>query len=48
MRLRQAVGVQWFTPKVQTSITYNIDANNAIYANIGYAWKNNLLGLKPT
>ena len=47
VRLRQAVGVQWFTPKIQTGVTYNIDASNAVYANVGYAWKDNGSGLKP-
>ncbi len=47
VRLRQAVGVQWFTPKIQTGVTYNIDSSNAVYANIGYAWKDNGSGLKP-
>jgi hypothetical protein len=39
VRYRNAFDRTWLTPKVQTGITYNIDANNAIYANIGYAWK---------
>jgi len=40
-RYRNAFNEPWFTPKVQTGITYNIDANNAVYANVGYAWKDN-------
>ncbi len=38
-RYRNGVGVAWFTPKVQTGVTYNIDSTDAIYANIGYGWK---------
>ena len=38
----------WLTPKVQTGITYNIDKQNAIYANIGYSWKDTTgTGLAP-
>jgi hypothetical protein len=48
VRYRNAFGVIWVTPKIQTGITYNIDKTDAIYANIGYAWKDNDgTGLKP-
>jgi hypothetical protein len=46
VRYRNAVGVTWITPKIQTGITYNIDKTDAIYANIGYGWKDNGSGLK--
>ena len=47
-RYRNGVGVIWVTPKVQTGVTYNIDANDAVYANIGYGWKDTTgAGLKP-
>ena len=39
VRYRNAFDRTWLTPKVQTGITYNFDANSAVYANIGYAWK---------
>jgi hypothetical protein len=38
-RYRNAFGRTWLTPKVSTGITYNIDATDAVYANIGYSWK---------
>ncbi|HEX4296750.1 MAG TPA: hypothetical protein VHZ56_01885 [Devosia sp.] len=47
VRLRDAFSVAWYTPKIQSGITYNIDASNAIYANAGYAWKDSGSGLKP-
>jgi hypothetical protein len=46
VRYRNAIGVTWLTPKIQTGITYNIDKQNAVYANIGYAWKDSGSGLK--
>lgn len=39
VRYRNAFNETWITPKVQTGITYNIDAKNAVYGNIGYSWK---------
>ena len=38
-RYRNAFNVTWITPKVSTGITYKIDGSNALYANVGYAWK---------
>ena len=38
-RYRNAFTETWITPKVTTGITYNIDATDAVYANIGYGWK---------
>lgn len=46
-RYRNGIGVTWITPKVQTGITYNIDSTHAVYANIGYAWKDTGAGLNP-
>ena len=47
VRLRDSFTVAWFTPKIQTGVTYNFDSQNAVYANVGYAWKDNGSGLKP-
>lgn len=47
VRVRNAFTVAWYTPKLQTGITYNIDGTHAVYANIGYSWKDNGSGLKP-
>ncbi len=38
-RYRNAFDTTWITPKVSTGITYKFDSTNAIYANVGYAWK---------
>ena len=38
-RYRNAFNTTWITPKVSTGITYKIDSTNAIYANVGYSWK---------
>jgi hypothetical protein len=46
-RYRNAFGVTWITPKISTGVTYNIDSSNAVYANIGYGWKDSGTGLKP-
>lgn len=40
-RYRNAFDRTWITPKLQTGVTYNIDAANAVYASVGYAWKDN-------
>ena len=40
-RYRNAFNVTWITPKVSTGITYKIDGSSSIYANVGYAWKDN-------
>jgi len=44
VRARDAFNVAWWTPKIQTGVTYNIDATDAVYGNIGYAWKDNTGG----
>ena len=41
VRYRNAFDRTWITPKVQTGVTYNIDAADAVYAAVGYAWKDN-------
>ena len=38
-RYRNAFDYTWITPKVSTGVTYKFDAADAIYANVGYAWK---------
>ena len=38
-RYRNAFDRTWLTPKVYTGITYNIDSADAVYANVGYSWK---------
>jgi len=40
-RYRNAFDRTWMTPKVTTGVTYNIDSTDAVYANVGYAWKDN-------
>ena len=44
-RYRNAFTETWITPKVQTGITYNIDSTDAVYAAVGYAWKDRGDGL---
>jgi hypothetical protein len=39
LRYRNAFGFTWITPKVATGLTYDIDPRDAIYAELGYAWK---------
>jgi hypothetical protein len=46
-RWRNAFDVQWATPKVQTGVTYALDARQSVYTAIGYAWKDTGTGLKP-
>ena len=48
-RYRNAFDVTWITPKIATGITYKFDNSNAIYTNVGYAWKDtgNGKGLQP-
>ena len=38
-RYRNAFSTTWITPKISTGVTYKIDGTNAVYANVGYAWK---------
>ena len=40
-RYRNAFNETWITPKVATGVTYNIDATDAVYVNVGYGWKDN-------
>jgi hypothetical protein len=39
LRYRNAFGYTWITPKVATGITYDIDPRDAVYAELGFAWK---------
>lgn len=39
-RYRDAFQGGWVTPKVQTGVTYAFDPRTAVYANVGYSWKN--------
>lgn len=43
-RIRDSFTVAWWTPKIQTGVTYNIDSANAVYGNVGYAWKDSTGG----
>jgi hypothetical protein len=45
-RYRNAFNTKWVTPKIATGLTYNINSNNAVYANVGYSWKDTGAGLK--
>ena len=38
-RYRNAFDTTWITPKVATGLTYAIDARQATYVSVGYAWK---------
>jgi hypothetical protein len=38
-RYRNAFDRTFLTPKIYTGVTYNIDAADAVYANVGYSWK---------
>jgi predicted porin len=38
-RYRNAFDVTWITPKVSTGITYKFNSSSAVYANVGYGWK---------
>ncbi len=38
-RYRNAFNETWITPKIATGVTYNIDATDAVYFSLGYAWK---------
>ncbi len=40
LRYRDAFNVDWNTPKVATGVTYSILPSDAVYANVGYSWKN--------
>jgi hypothetical protein len=37
-RYRNAFAGSWFTPKLATGVTYQIDPRQAVYASFGYAW----------
>lgn len=39
VRYRNGFDATWVTPKVATGITYDFDVYNAVYMNVGYAWK---------
>jgi len=39
LRYRNAFNTTWITPKISTGITWNINKQNAVYINGGYAWK---------
>jgi len=39
VRYRNSFDGRWITPKVSTGVTYKFDSTSAIYANVGYAWK---------
>ena len=39
LRYRNAFDYTWITPKISTGITYNIDKADAVYLNVGNAWK---------
>ena len=39
LRYRNAFDYTWITPKVSTGVTYNIDKTDAVYFNVGNAWK---------
>jgi hypothetical protein len=50
-RYRDGFEHKWFTPKVATGFSYQIDPRQAVYTAVGYAWKdtgdgNGLLGDK--
>lgn len=37
-RYRNAFAGSWFTPKLATGVTYQLDARQAVYTTFGYAW----------
>jgi hypothetical protein len=39
-RWRNAFQGGWATPKITTGLTHVINAQNSVYANLGYSWKN--------
>lgn len=39
LRYRNGFDAIWVTPKVATGLTYSFDTYNAIFVNVGYAWK---------
>jgi hypothetical protein len=39
VRYRNSFDGRWITPKISTGITYKFDSTSAIYANVGYGWK---------
>lgn len=41
-RYRNSFDGYWVTPKVSTGVTYSISPADAVYVNVGYAWKNTL------
>ena len=45
LRYRIAFDYIWITPKAATGLTYALDSNNSVYANVGYAWKDTGKGL---
>jgi hypothetical protein len=38
-RYRNAFDYTWVTPKIATGVTYALDARQAVYTAVGYAWK---------
>jgi len=56
-RYRNAFAGSWFTPKLATGVTYQIDARQAVYTSFGYSWvdkgdywnptKDDVTGLQP-
>lgn len=43
-RYRDAFEGGWKTPRLTTGATYTINPHNAVYANVGYAWKTGVGG----
>ncbi|MEP9370820.1 hypothetical protein [Mesorhizobium sp. KR1-2] len=39
LRYRNGFNATWVTPKVATGLTYDFDSDNAVFLNVGYAWK---------
>lgn len=39
LRYRAGFDATWVTPKVATGLTYSFDTYNAVFINVGYAWK---------
>jgi len=46
-RYRDAFDFTWVTPKIATGLTYEINPQNSVFANVGYSWKDTGAGLKP-
>ena len=46
-RYRQSFAHEWFTPKLATGLSYQVDARQTTYVTVGYSWRDVGAGTDP-